>query len=277
MASCSRLCRCAVGVALGVAVLVPASRAEASERTYHAFQYNILGGINGGSQFNASVQLLEYKLRQHASDPPVVVTAQEVCERQAFHIMTVALSVVNDYHYSFWPEKIEGTEGCNGVEGNLLLTRGTPYGESDPYFYTAQSSTDYGAHRVRNAVCRVTIVRVGAIGACSTHMSSNRSIASLQINEYEYALASRYGSLWRWPGGDYNLNYYTELPQSWLNYYVDAFYNDPSLTFPVGNLLEKIDYTGVDRNHFAAPAGAVDCSSGYSDHCFLVGRMTLYY
>jgi len=144
MARFSRLCRCAVGLALGVAVLLPASRAEASERTYHAFQYNILGGINGGSQFNASVQLLEYKLRQHASDPPVVVTAQEVCERQAFHIMTVALSVVSDYDYSFWPEKTEGTEGCNGREGNLLLTRGTPYGDPNPYFYPAQSSTDYG-------------------------------------------------------------------------------------------------------------------------------------
>lgn len=108
---------------------LPCARpASAAVRTYHSFQYNVPGGINGGTPLRSSVRHLEDFQRLHASDPPVFVTLEEVCQAQALHIMATALSIVGDYDYSVYTQ-ISDDHNCSGQDnsGVVLPTRGTPY------------------------------------------------------------------------------------------------------------------------------------------------------
>lgn len=218
----------------------------------------------------------------------MVITLEEICEWQGFDIMATALSVSSDYNYAFYAQRTDDSHCRQGDDsGVALLTRGTPYGNPYTFRYPLsnpqhQSDSDLNALNYRGGVGRVTLVLVGALAACGTHLSSNRDFAlTKQLPDYGFGIASRYGSLHRWPGGDYNISY-PNIPAFWSADYSDAFAYFPSYSFQLitGNpqaLNEKIDYTGVDTDHSSVLAGDRDCQLEKSDHCVLIGRIGLYY
>lgn len=257
-------------IVLGLAYMVgiEAQPAAAGPTLVRTFDHNVKLNRTGAINFIS------------ANDPPLIITAQEVCRSQYDSLK----SALQSRGYTVWGlATVSSSFPCSeiggGPDGGIIMTASLGSSPGPPLrgYYSAQAPGDTTR---RGYVCKDSSFIFLSWWACSTHITPNSASYAVQQSTSMRNIAFFINDRAVVVGGDFNRKPWQSGPADWANGFAEADSTNNSFTYknpPYGATYKKIDYIFSMRLRTDAGFGVARVGCGAmqtsSDHCFIHGYM----
>lgn len=252
---CARVVALAALVGLAVAVPRPAVGAVG----FRTFQHNAQRTAIGALLYIAD------------ADPPLIITAQELCRNE----YTLLKTFLEDRGYVVYARATvgAGATGCAGLDGQIVMaaSRGSQVNLLRGPF--AHQAPDDGSER--SYACVSATVYLLFWWGCSAHLTPNDVLSNVAQSNNMRDIASLINDRAVIVGGDFQRRPYEAGPKDWKPSFHEADEYDDSPTFDNDvSVYKKIDYIFSIKLRTDAGYGQarVGCGSATaSHHCFIHG------